>query len=135
VSEDALAVARSNAERTGLGVSFVRHDLFAGLPAGPWDLVVSHPPYVRPGEIETLQHEVRAWEPRVALLAEGATEAIAEGAREVLRPGGALVLEVADGDASRVGALVRELGYTDVTTTKDLTGRDRVVEGVTTSSA
>jgi release factor glutamine methyltransferase len=135
VSEDALAVARSNAERAGLGVSFARHDLFDGLPAGPWELVVSNPPYVRPGEIETLQHEVREWEPRVALLAEGATEAIAEGAREVLRPGGALVLEVADGDAPRVAALLRELGYTDVTTTTDLTGTDRVVEGVTTSSA
>jgi release factor glutamine methyltransferase len=134
VSEDALAVARANAQRIGLDVTFASHDLFGGLPAGPWDLVVSNPPYVRANEVETLQAEVREWEPRVALLAEGATEAIAEGAREVLRPGGALVLEVADGDAPRVAGLLRQLGYADVTTTEDLTGRDRVVEGVTTSA-
>jgi release factor glutamine methyltransferase len=135
VSEDALAVARENAERSGLGVLFVAHDLFAGLPPGPWDLVVSNPPYVRPAELETLQHEVREWEPRVALVADGATEMIAEAAHAVLSPGGALVLEVADGDAPRVAGLLHDLGYAEVTTTEDLSGRARVVEGVTTSAA
>jgi methylase of polypeptide subunit release factors len=48
----------------------------------------------------------------------------------VLRRDGALVLETADGDANRVAAFLRELGYRDVTTTKDLTERDRVVEGI-----
>jgi release factor glutamine methyltransferase len=134
VSDDALEVARSNAQRVGLDVTFASHDLFRGLPEGPWDLVVSNPPYVRPDEVETLQHEVREWEPRVALLAEGATEALAEGARAVLRPGGVLVLEVADGDAERVAGLLRVLGYEDVTRTQDLSGRDRVVDAVTTSS-
>jgi release factor glutamine methyltransferase len=104
-------------------------DLFAGLPAGPWDLVVANPPYVSPGDIDLLQPEVRDWEPREALVGEGATEAIAEGARAVLRPGGALVLEVADGTAARVSSLLRELGYSGVETTRDLAGRGRVVEG------
>jgi methylase of polypeptide subunit release factors len=52
----------------------------------------------------------------------------------VLRPGGALVLEVAAGDADRVARLLCSLGYEDVTVTKDLSGRDRVVEAVTTSA-
>ena len=129
VSEDALDVARANAARTGLGVSFVRGDLFAGLPAGPWDLVVSNPPYVRPDELASLEPEVREWEPRIALVAERATEAIAEGAPAVLRGGGALVLETADLDAARVARLMRALGYDDVQVTKDLGGRARVVEG------
>lgn len=133
VSEGALEVARENVARTGLDVRFAQHDLFEGLPPGPWDLVVANPPYVHPHDLETLQDEVREWEPRVALVGEGATEAIATGARAVLRAGGALVLETADGDAGRVAELLRALGYADVTTTKDLTGRDRVVEGVTTS--
>ena len=133
-SGDALAVARENAARVGLAVELVEADLFAGLPAGPWDLVVSNPPYVAPDEIESLEPEVRDWEPREALVGEGATEAIAEGARAVLRPGGALVFEVADGEAARVSALLGDLGYADVMATKDLTGRDRVVEGVTTSA-
>ena len=58
---------------------------------------------------------------------------MARGSIDVLGAGGALVLEVADGDASRVAGLFRELGYTRVAVTKDLSGRDRVVEGVTTS--
>jgi methylase of polypeptide subunit release factors len=66
----------------------------------------------------------------MALYAEGATEAVADGARDVLAPRGALVLEVADGDAGRVAALLRDLGYVEVLVTDDLTGRERVVEGI-----
>jgi len=133
-SAGALAVADTNARRLGLDVTFAEHDLFAGLPGGSWDLVVSNPPYVSPDEIDHLEPEVRDWEPRSALVGEGATKAIAEAARSVLRDGGALVLEVAEGDADRVAVLLRTLGYTDVVVTKDLAGRDRVVEGVTTSA-
>jgi release factor glutamine methyltransferase len=129
-SESALEVARQNAERTGLEVDLRPADLFAHLPDGPWDLVVSNPPYVRPDEIEMLAPEVREWEPREALVAEGATEAVARASVRALRPGGALVLEVADGDAGRVAALLRDLGYADVASTNDLTGRERVVEGI-----
>jgi release factor glutamine methyltransferase len=131
VSEDALDVARANASRAGLEVTFAHADLFAGLPAGPWDIVVSNPPYVRPDEVEALPDEVRGWEPREALVSDGATEAVAAGARQLLQPGGAVILEVADGDAGRVAGLLRDLGYVEVTITDDLTGRGRVVEGVT----
>lgn len=130
VSGRALALAAENAELTGLAVELRRHDLFTGLPAGPWDLVVSNPPYVRPGEIDVLEPEVREWEPRGALVGEGATEAVAAGALAVLRPGGALVLEVADGEAPRVAGFLRELGYGDVQIAADLAGRDRVVSGL-----
>jgi release factor glutamine methyltransferase len=133
-SADALDVARGNAHDTNLAVEFVAWDLFAGLPAGPWDLVVSNPPYVRADEIDSLEPEVRDWEPRAALVGDGATEAVARGARDVLEEGGALVLEVADGDAERVARLLQDLGYAGVGTTKDLSGRDRVVDGVTTSA-
>jgi len=131
-STDALDVARLNALNMGLAVEFVEWDLFTGLPADSWDLVVSNPPYVRPDEIELLEPEVRGWEPRAALVGEGATEAIARGAQAAMGVGGGLVLEVAEGDAGRVSGLLRELGYTDVQVTRDLSGRERVVEGVTT---
>jgi len=133
-SVDALAVARGNALNTSLAVELLEWDLFTGLPAGPWDLVVSNPPYVRPNEIELLEPEVRDWEPRAALVGDGATEAVARGSSEVLGAGGVLVLEVADGDASRLVGLLRELAYTGVAVTRDLSGRERVVEGVTTSA-
>jgi release factor glutamine methyltransferase len=129
VSEEALALARENVEQTGVAVELVRHDLREGLPGGPYDLVVSNPPYVEPGELLGLQPEVREWEPREALVGEGMTEAITHGAQEVLRPGGWLVLEVGDGTAPVVLELLVSLGYEAVGATSDLAGRDRVVEG------
>jgi len=128
-SSGALEVAGANVVRTGIAIDLRTWDLFTGLPEGPWDLVVSNPPYVLPKEIETLEPEVRDWEPREALTGVGATEAVARGAREVLAEPGALVLEVAAADALRVATLLEALGYVDVVATKDLTGRDRVVEG------
>ena len=129
-SAGALEVAGANMLRTGLAIELRPWDLFANLPGGPWDLVVSNPPYVLPEEIATLEPEVRDWEPREALVGVGTTEAVARGAVEVLRRGGALVLEAASGDAERIATLLRELRYETVSTTRDLAGRDRVVEAV-----
>jgi release factor glutamine methyltransferase len=88
---------------------------------------------VDPTEIDSLEPEVRDWEPRAALVGEGATEAVARGALAVLLEGAALVLETADGAARDVSSLLRRLGYEQVAVTKDLTGRDRVVDGVRAS--
>jgi release factor glutamine methyltransferase len=131
VSEDALALAAENAERTGLAerVTLLRHDVGEGLPGGPYDLVVSNPPYVEPDDLGKLQPEVREWEPKEALVGRGVTEQVARAGREALQPGGALVLEVADGTAEHVAELLERLGYEEVLPTPDLAGRDRVVEG------
>src|SRR3990172_4371615 len=128
-SEDALALARDNMERTGLTVELRQRDVFAGLPAGPWHLVVSNPPYVTPEEIETLMPDVRDWEPHEALVGRGVADAVARCSLDVLSPGGALVLEVGDGQAPEVVDLLERLGYRDVRATRDLTERERVVEG------
>ena len=129
-SEDALAVACANAERAGLAerVSFEQHDLHEGL-AGNYDLVVANPPYVAPEELETLQPEVRDWEPRGALVGGGLHEEIAHAGRAVLVHGGWLVLEVGDEQGEAVAGTLRGLGYESVVVTPDLTGRDRAVEG------
>ena len=105
-------------------------DLRDGLPPGPFGLVVSNPPYVRSDELDALEPEVRDWEPRAALVDEGQTEALVRAARDVLSPGAPLVLEAHEEHA---GALTRELadaGYAAVRITRDLAGRDRVVEGL-----
>ena len=77
VSADALALAAENVERTGLGdrVTLVEHDLRTGLPGGPYDLVVSNPPYVLPEEIDDAR-------------AGGARLGAADGARRPRRDGG-----------------------------------------------
>jgi release factor glutamine methyltransferase len=127
-SADALAVAAENVAATGLRVELVEGELLASLE-GPFDLVVSNPPYVAPEDVEALPPEVGEHEPRAALIESGATEAIARDAASRLVSGGSLALEVADGKASAVADLLRELGYAEVTIGKDLAGRERVVDG------
>jgi release factor glutamine methyltransferase len=128
-AEDALALARVNLERTGFNgrVELVHGQMLARVK-GPFDLVVSNPPYVLPDEFESLQPEIRLYEPRDALVGDGIGEEIARSARDVLRPGGWIVLEAADGRAEALASALRGLGYEDVTTTPDLAGRPRVVE-------
>lgn len=128
VSEGALELARENAAATRLNVRFDCADLRQGL-TGRYDLVVSNPPYVSIDEIETLEPEVRDWEPRIATVGDGHTELIARAAREVLDPRGWLVLEIAAGARERTTELLRDLGYEEVRAGPDLAGRDRVVEG------
>ena len=129
-SLDALALARQNADRTGIEVALERRDLFDDFPPGPWSLVVSNPPYVDPDDLATLMPDVRDWEPHSALVGRGATEAVVRGAAATLVPRGALVLEVGDGQADGVAALLASQGFGDVRVTHDLAGRDRVVDGV-----
>jgi release factor glutamine methyltransferase len=130
ISAEALAVARENRDRLGLTrrVELVHGHLDARLP-GPFDLVVSNPPYVAPGEYEGLQPEIRLYEPREAVVGVCAHAAIARRSRDLLAPGGRLVLECGDGQAGDVSETLRSLGYEDVLASPDLTGRDRVVEG------
>ena len=129
-SPGALAVAAENRARAGLAerVELVQGELLAGQD-GPFELIVSNPPYIEPDELDGLEPEVAEYEPRQALVASGATEAIADEARSRLTPAGALVLETGDGKAGAVADLFRRLGYEEVSIGQDLTGRDRIVDG------
>ena len=129
-SVDALRLAGENARRLGLTLELVQADLLGGF-TGPFELVVSNPPYVLPGE--ELLPEL-TYEPRVALIDEGQTQALAAAARDVLD--GWLVLEVHEDRAAEIASALTGLGYSGTTITRDLAGRDRVVEArwPTTSS-
>jgi release factor glutamine methyltransferase len=130
ISAGALALAAQNRARCGLGgrVQLVHGNLSARLP-GPFDLVVSNPPYVSPAEFDTLEPEIRLYEPREALVGVRTHAAIARRARELLRPGGWLVLECGDTQGDDVARTLGELGYVSIATAPDLAARDRVVEG------
>ena len=119
VSLEALALARENAQRLGLEVELREGDV--GDAAAGWDLVVSNPPYVE--SLAGLQPELEH-EPVQALIGAGFHEQLARIARTRF-----LVLEVGDGQASDVAALLAADGYCDVAVTRDLAGRERVVEG------
>ena len=125
VSEDALAVARTNAERLGLEVAFAHADLLAGV--GSFDAVVSNPPYVEDGA--QLAPEIVRHEPSLALRAgpEGldVLRALVPAAAAV----GAelLAVEVGAGQAAAVEAMAREAGFARAQRRRDLAGIERVV--------
>jgi release factor glutamine methyltransferase len=129
-SSEALELARENLARANVNgrVRLVEADLLAGVE-GPFDLVVSNPPYVSPEEYRTLQPEIRLYEPYEAIVGVGVGRAVADQARRLLEPRGKLVLECGDDQAAELVAALAELGYQDVLETQDLAGRDRVVEG------
>ncbi|MEX2285335.1 MAG: peptide chain release factor N(5)-glutamine methyltransferase [Gemmatimonadota bacterium] len=135
VSDQALAVARGNAERLSLSprVEFRSGSLWQPIAdAERFDAIVSNPPYVADHERESLQPEVRDWEPAQALFA-GANgldiiELVIDGAAQRLRAGGLLALELGVQQAASVRTRIeQDVRYTNVQIHKDLSGRERVV--------
>ena len=132
ISAAALDVARANAERSGLAgrCTFIACDIAAGVP-GPFDLIVSNPPYVVHGEIASLAPEVRDYDPALALDggADGldAYRAIAAQARGLLAPGGKLIVELGAGQEAAVRALFTKAGLTAAAVLNDLAGIPRAL--------
>jgi release factor glutamine methyltransferase len=129
-SPDAVELARENARRNDLEVEFMIADLIVG---GPYDLIVSNPPYVRESEIAGLAPEISLYEPREALLA-GADgldviRDLVPAAADALVRGGLLGVEVGQGQSRAVEALFERAGLRAVETDRDLAGIPRVVRG------
>ena len=128
--------ALRNLARTGLRCTLLPGDLLSPLhPAlgNGVDIVVSNPPYVPDGDWETLAPEIRHFEPQSAIVGGPTglevTLELLEQARMWLAVGGWCVLEIYEDSAERVGRLMEIIGYEDVAVTKDMAGRERVVEG------
>ena len=131
VSPAALAVARRNAERNAMSAraAFMETSWADGVD-GPFDLVVSNPPYIASTVIETLEPEVKDHEPRRAL--DGGADGLdpyphllAE-AKRLLKPGGTAVFEIGHDQGEAAIALARGAGA-GAALRQDLAGRDRVV--------
>lgn len=129
ISDAALTVARANARRIGVDARFRQADWCDGVE-GPFDLVVSNPPYIAAAEMPGLDPDVRDWEPRLALTDEGdglgAYRRIAAGLPGVLAPGGTVLVEIGPSQGQAVAALFAAQGAR-VRVLPDLDGRDRVV--------
>jgi release factor glutamine methyltransferase len=135
ISEAALRTASDNAVRLGLAsrATFVACDYAAAL-SGPFDLMVSNPPYIRSADIADLATEVRDHDPLAAL--DGGSDGlnahrtlIPQAAR-LLAPRGVLVVEAGDGQASAIGELMMAAGLTQQQPAKaDLAGVLRAVAG------
>lgn len=151
ISEEALAVARENAENilarkeayfTGqadgsendceTSVHFLQSNLFEKV-TGQYDFIVSNPPYIQSAVIDTLMPEVRDHEPRLAL--DGTEDGlffyrrIVKDSREHLVSGGMLYFEIGYDQAESVSALMQEADFTEINVVKDYAGLDRVVYG------
>ena len=133
-SEEALQVARGNAERNGVAerVSCIAGDL-AELPPGPFAMVVSNPPYIPAADCEKLMPEVRDHEPRLALDGgeDGLTayRQLTSQSGDILLPGGWLLVEVGIGQAEDVVALFKAAGLAEIKSRDDYAGIPRVVAG------
>jgi release factor glutamine methyltransferase len=132
VSVAALRCARRNAAALGLAprTRWIACD-FASALRGPFDLVVSNPPYVASAEIARLPPEVRDFDPRAALDggADGlaAYRAVAAAARRILSPDGTFVLELGVGQIEGVVGVMREAGLAIGPCTADLGGIPRAL--------
>lgn len=112
LSQNALRTARDNAAALGLAAraGFVACSYAAAL-RGPFDLIVSNPPYIPSAEIPRLSVEVREHDPHLAL--DGGNDgydayrALIPQASERLAPGGALVVEAGQGQAENIETLMR----------------------------
>ena len=133
ISEEALKVARQNAESLEVNAQFLHSDLFEKVE-GLYDIIVSNPPYIRTSVIEELKEEVKFHDPYLAL--DGKEDGlhfyrrIVEESPRYLKKGGKLYFEIGHDQGEDVSKLMKDAGFVDVTVKKDLAGLDRVVFGV-----
>ncbi|HHV39478.1 MAG TPA: peptide chain release factor N(5)-glutamine methyltransferase [Tepidimicrobium sp.] len=134
-----LEVAEENRIRLGLdNVSFYRGDLFQGIEGlnmeGKFHIIASNPPYIPSEEMDSLQEEVREYEPANAL--DGGEDGLAfyrriiPESKDYLIDGGLLIFEIGYDQGKRIENMMMSEGFKDIKILKDLQGLDRVVYGV-----
>ncbi len=134
LSEEALAIARRNAERLGArNITFRKIDFFDGpgmRELGSFDLVVSNPPYIPQAELPTLEPEVRDYEPKLALTDYGDGYAFyahfIDLSGDLLRDGSNLFLEMGYGQAARIAEMYRDARF-EVDVLTDLDKVERIL--------
>ena len=136
ISEIALEIGKKNAISNNVEdrINFVKSDLFSSLNKNQkFDIIVSNPPYIKREVIDTLDKQVKDFEPYNAL--EGGIDgldfyrAITTQAKDYLKEGGVLAYEVGHDQSEDVSKLMEMDGYTNIYTRKDLQQIDRVVIG------
>jgi release factor glutamine methyltransferase len=131
-SEDALKIARENAEKLTAKINYHLGNGFTALPSGlKFDLIISNPPYIPPAEIETLEPEVKDHEPRSAL--DGGTDGLdfyrllANESKNWLKPNGKILLEFGDGQADSVKKTFEEQKFVVESILSDYSQRPRIL--------
>ncbi len=134
ISPQALKYAAANAERHEVGnrIQFLEMDIFKpDIFKTSFDLIVSNPPYIATKVIETLEDNVKNFEPKLAL--DGDTDGLkfyryfSEQSHHWLKPNGLLVMEIGEDQGLSVPALFSQKNWNEVKFIKDYSGKDRVV--------
>jgi release factor glutamine methyltransferase len=137
-SDRAVHIAQENARQNDVAnrIRFLEGDLFEPLEEmdirGRIDVIVTNPPYVRSGDLTTLQPEVRDFEPEMALVAgpEGTeiAERIIRQAPEYLKPGAPLIMEMGIGQTASLRKIIENThAFGPIEVVKDLAGIERVI--------
>uniref|UniRef100_UPI0032EF31DE peptide chain release factor N(5)-glutamine methyltransferase n=1 Tax=Ekhidna sp. TaxID=2608089 RepID=UPI0032EF31DE len=135
VSEEALGIARKNADSLGAKVTFFQHDILSKeLPEKELDILVSNPPYIPQRERRQMNTNVTAHEPGLALFVPDDDpiifyKRIADEGLKSLNKGGKLYFEIHEHFASEVKNYLEQIGYSEVTVHQDMQGKDRMVGG------
>lgn len=137
ISTKALEIARINAVNNSSKVLFNQQDIFA--PTGmdelsTWDVIVSNPPYVLREEASQMEKNVLDFEPHLALFVPDSDplvfyRAIAQFASVHLHLRGSLYFEINEKMGEPTAALLRDYGFDEILTRKDLQGKDRMIRG------
>ena len=132
LSKEALAYARKNAKANNIkNTCFSQGSLFQPVKGKRFDIITANPPYIRRDEIETLQREVRDWEPVAAL--DGGMDgmdfyrAILSSAGGFLKPNGFIFLELGYDQAEGVQKIARAEGFREATVINDYAGIGRIL--------
>ena len=130
ISDKALEVAKHNAYIHNADITFIKSDLYKELPNDiRFDLIVSNPPYIRTGEIEKLDDEVKDFEPKLAL--DGGKDGldfykkILNLSKDFINKNGSLYFEIGYDQVKDVVDLAKKEGYYNIKIIKDLSGKDR----------
>lgn len=140
ISDDALATARSNAERHGCNIHFIKADILnckdgSELDSLKVDIIVSNPPYVLESEKALMQPNVLDYEPNTALFVPDDDplkfyRAISNFAVGHLNDGGKLYFEINEKFGAETAQLMKNFGFGEVVVINDLFGKDRFVMGL-----
>ena len=130
IDANAVSLAKKNAKNLGIDATFAVSDLFEAVE-GTFDLITSNPPYIPTKVIETLDPEVKDYEPMAALDGgeDGLTfyRLIAAKAKQFLKRGGMIFFEIGYDQGEDVSEIMKENGYRHIEVKKDLAGLDRIV--------
>jgi len=135
ISEEALLIARKNAEELGAEVFFSKCDILTEMPnVAELDILVSNPPYIPEQEKPEMHKNVLDFEPQLALFVPNDDplifyRRIAEIGKQLLKPGGKLYFEINEKYGNDVASLMKDLGYSEVRVLKDLNEKDRMAVG------